>query len=113
MKIVVSSDGKTLEDNVSDIFGRCKYFIIVDIENNEIKNTKVIENIGATKTGGAGISAAQLVAEKDAKVVISGNIGPRAMEVFDQFKIHVYTTTGKIKEVLEDFIKNEMKKVNK
>jgi predicted Fe-Mo cluster-binding NifX family protein len=113
MKIAVSSTGKTLEDNVSGVFGRCEYFIIAEIEDKKIIKTDVIENTSIKQLGGAGISAAQLVADKGANVVIAGNIGPRAMEVFNQVNIYVYTTTGIVKEVLEDFVKNELDKVMK
>jgi predicted Fe-Mo cluster-binding NifX family protein len=113
MKIAVGADGNTLEDNVSDVFGRCEYFIIVEVEDKKIAKTDVIENTGAQQMGGAGISAAQLIANEGAKAVIAGNFGPKAMEVFKQFGIHVFTANGKIKEVLEDFIKNELDKVTK
>ena len=39
MKIAVSSIGKNLTDNISEIFARCPYFIIAEIEGKEIKKT--------------------------------------------------------------------------
>lgn len=61
--------------------------------------------------GGAGISAAQAIAEKDVKAVITGNIGPRAVDVFRQFNIQVYKGTGLVKKVLQDFIDNKLSKI--
>jgi len=45
MKIAISSIGQDdLSSELSPIFGRCPFFVIVEIENNEIKNHKRIEN---------------------------------------------------------------------
>lgn len=100
MKIAIPSTKKDIRDNISDTFGRAPYFIIADIENNEIKDFKAIENGNANKAGGAGIAAAKLVAENGAEVVIVKSIGPRALDVLNQFKIKVYNKEGIIEEAL-------------
>ncbi|MCK5025773.1 MAG: NifB/NifX family molybdenum-iron cluster-binding protein, partial [Nanoarchaeota archaeon] len=46
MRIVISSDGDTIENNVDMRFGRCRYFLIVDIEDGEIIDVKSVENEG-------------------------------------------------------------------
>jgi len=111
MKIAVSAKGKEMTDDVDEVFGRCPYFIIVEVEGNEIKEGEPIENISAQKAGGAGISAAQTVAEQEVKAVISGNIGPRAMDVFKQFKIDAYIGKGNVREVIDQFIEGKLKKI--
>ena len=37
MKIVITSQGKTLKDDLDPRFGRCQYFLIVDNETNEVE----------------------------------------------------------------------------
>ena len=111
MKIAVSSTGKDLDSDVSSTFGRCPYFIIAEIEDKKIKMSEAIENTSADQTGGAGISAAQIVAEKDVNAVISGNVGPRALEVFRQFNIEIYSGSGSVNEVLQKFIDGELQKI--
>jgi len=113
MKIAVSSMGKNIESNASDIFGRCPYFIIVEIEDNEIKKIEAIENKNINQMGGAGISIAKLIAEKDVETVITGNIGPRALDVLNQFKIKIYSGNGMIKEVIQEFINGKLKEIKK
>lgn len=113
MKIAISSTGKKLTDNVSEVFARCPYFIIVEIENQEIKKFEVIKNESTNQMGGAGISAAQLIAEKNVNTVITGNVGPRALDVLRQFNIEVYSGSGAIKEVLQEFINGKLKKIEK
>lgn len=109
MKIIVSSTGKDIDSEVADTFGRCPYFLLIDIEGKEIKNVEAIENISKDQKGGAGISAAQKVAEKDVDAVISRNIGPRALDVLKQFNIKTYNEEGMIKEVLKKYIEGELK----
>jgi len=104
---------KNIESNTSDVFGRCPYFIIVEIKDNEIKKIEALENKNINQMGGAGISTAQLIAEKDIEAVITGNIGPRAFDVLNQFKIKIYSGNGIIKEVLQEFIDGKLKETKK
>ena len=110
MKIAISSTGQKLTDNVSDVFARCPYFIIADVENGKIQKTEIIENKIANQLGQAGILAAQQMAEKDIKAVITKNVGPRALDVLNQFKIDIYVGEGKIEKVLQEFIDGKLKK---
>jgi len=112
MKIAISSMEKNINGNISDVFGRCSYFIIVDIEKGKIVETKVIENINVNQISGAGVFAAQLIAEQKVDVVITKNMGPRATDVLTQFNIEVYSGEGAIKEVLQEFINKKLKKIN-
>jgi len=111
MKIAVSSMDKTIDGSVSDIFGRCLYFIIAEIKNQKIEKTEVVENKSTDQMSGAGISAAQLMAGKNVNAVITGNVGPRALDVLKQFNIESYYGNGLIKEVLQEFINGKLKKL--
>jgi predicted Fe-Mo cluster-binding NifX family protein len=75
MRIAVASAGNTLEAAVDPRFGRCAWFVIVDSDTMAFE---AVENPGATAGGGAGIQAAQLVANKGAQAVVAGNMGPNA-----------------------------------
>jgi len=112
MKIAVSSTNKDIESNVSDVFGRCPYFIIAEIEHQKIEKTEAIKNESIEQTSGAGISTAQLMAEKNVNAVITGNVGPRALDVLKQFNIEIYFGEGAIKEVLQEFIDGKLEKIN-
>jgi len=112
MKIAISSTGKTIDSDVDSMFGRCKYFIIAEIKDKEITKIESFENPAMEKTGGAGIFAAKAAAEKDADAVITGNIGPRALEVLNQFKIEIYKGEGKIKDALQRFIESKLEKID-
>ncbi|MDD4878475.1 MAG: NifB/NifX family molybdenum-iron cluster-binding protein [Candidatus Nanoarchaeia archaeon] len=111
MKIAISSTGKGLKDNINAEFGRCPYFIIAEINDKKLIKFEAIENINANKPGGAGVSAAQAVAEKGAEAVITGNMGPRALDVLRQFKIPIYKAEGKIDTAVKMFIEGKLKKI--
>ena len=113
MKIAISSTGKTLESDVDARFGRCNYFLIVEIEDNKIKDFKAIENTGKDQMGGAGITAGQIVANEKVDAIITTNLGPRAFSIFEQFKIKIYQGEGKIKKVVQDFLDKKLKELTK
>ena len=112
MKIAISSMSKNVDSKIADVFGRCPYFVIAEVENKKIKETKTIENKNIDQMSGVGILTAKLMAEKNVDVVISKNIGPRAMDVLRQFDIAVYSGEGIIKDVLQEFIDEKLKKVD-
>jgi len=111
MRVAVSSTGEKLTDNISEVFARCPYFIIDEIKDQKIDKTEIIENKSTDQMSEAGISAAQLMAEKNVNAVITGNVGPRAFDVLKQFNIEIYTGSGIIKEVLQKFINGKLKKI--
>lgn len=108
MIIGISATGTTLEDQVDQRFGRCKYFIIIDPET---MNFEAISNQGVAASGGAGIKAAQTLAEKGVKAVISGNIGPNAFNTLSAANIDTYVgASGTIKNIIQKFKRGELEK---
>ena len=111
MKIAISSTGKEMESQVDTRFGRCPYFIIVDIENKKIKGKKIIKNEAMAQRGGAGISAAEVVGNEKVSAVITVNIGPRAVGIIQQLGIKIYQAQGTVKEVIQNFIGGKLKEI--
>ena len=112
MKIAISSTGKGFNSDVDSRFGRCPFYIIIEIENKKIKNEKTIENPAMMQPGGAGIAAAQLIGNEKVEAVITGNMGPNAFSVLQQLGIDVYQGTGIIKDVVQQFIDGKLTKIN-
>lgn len=78
MKIAISAEGPTTQDIVDPRFGRAAGFVIYDTET---KTLEYIDNGAAQAAGqGAGLMAVETVVEAGAKVVLSGYIGPKALE---------------------------------
>lgn len=112
MRIIVSSDGKDLESNIDERFGRCNYFVIVDVEDSKILNVEFVDNLGANQGHGAGFKAAEQVGELKADFVITGELGPNSSSILEKLGIPSFNASGKIKNAIEDFIKNNLKKIN-
>lgn len=111
IKIIVTSKGRGLDSEVDSVFGRCKYFIIAEIKNDKVENFEAVENKFADQVGGAGISAAQFVAEKDVKAVITDKVGPRALDVLKQFNVELYKGENKVGESLKRFVENKLERI--
>ncbi|MBU0693588.1 MAG: NifB/NifX family molybdenum-iron cluster-binding protein [Candidatus Omnitrophica bacterium] len=107
MKICITSQGDNLNSEVDPRFGRCQYFIVADVETLEFE---AVKNPNIDTMGGAGIQSSQLVAEKQAKVVLTGNVGPNAFQTLQAAGIEVITgVSGNVKEAVEKYKKGEFK----
>jgi len=110
MKIAISSSRKDLDSQIDPRFGRCQYFIFVDPETMEFE---VSENEGLMAMGGAGVQAAQLIAQKGATALITGNLGPNAASALSASGIRVYLVPGgTIKDVIEGYRSGSLREAN-
>lgn len=102
MRIAISSSRPDLDAEVDPRFGRCRYFVIVDSETKEFE---VLDNQAAmTSSGGAGIQAAQMVANSGVAVVITGHLGPNAADTLAAAGVKTYLgATGTVREVLQQY----------
>jgi predicted Fe-Mo cluster-binding NifX family protein len=101
MKIAVSATGPSLDAEVDPRFGRCQYFIIVDPETMQFE---AVENSSAMASGGAGISAAQMIAGKGVEAVLTGNCGPNAYQVLSPAGIKVISgVSGKVQDAIQGY----------
>ena len=101
MKIVVSAQGESLEAPASPLFGRCPTDVFVD---GETMRFEAVPNPAMTQGGGAGIHAAQFVAEKGGQVVLTGNVGPNAFDVLRAAGIPGYLVpAGSVRQAVEAF----------
>ncbi|NMB25433.1 MAG: hypothetical protein GX986_07880 [Firmicutes bacterium] len=91
MKIAVSAKGQGLDSPIDPRFGRAPYFIICDATTQHLKT---LPNDSSTAQGGAGIQAAQLMADEGVTIVITGSVGPKAEQVLTQAGIKVYNVKG-------------------
>ena len=102
MKVAVSAAGSDLTASVDRRFGRCPWFLFVDGASLDFE---AIENKNADDASGAGTACAQLVLEHDAEAVISGQVGPNALEALKQggVKIFIAPEGMTVKEALTQY----------
>jgi predicted Fe-Mo cluster-binding NifX family protein len=107
MKICITALNPTMDSLVDPRFGRCHHFIIVDEKGKLIKN---LANESGEAARGAGVSAAQVIADEGVQVIITGNMGPNAYKVLSPSKIKIFTGVANIsvKEAFEAYQNNEL-----
>ena len=107
MKICITSEGDNLDAQVDQRFGRCRYFIFVDTDTLEFE---AAQNQNVSGAGGVGIQSGQFVAARQAKVVLTGKVGPNASQTLQGAGIDVVVdVSGSIKEAIERYKKGELK----
>ena len=112
MKIAISSSGEALDSLVDPRFGRCPFFMIAEVENKKIKNSKAIKNTAMLQGGGAGITAAQIIGNEKVEVVIAISFGPRAFGVLSELDIEMYQgIQGTVEENIQQLIDGKLKKL--
>ena len=101
MKICVTSNGPTMDASVDPRFGRCQYFVFVDSETME---HEAMPNPGIGASSGAGIQAAQTIADKGVGVVITGQVGPNAIQTLGATNISIVTgASGTVSDAIEQY----------
>ena len=106
MRIAVTATGPDLDAQVDPRFGRCPYFIFVDTDTMEFE---AVPNPYVSAMGGAGIQAAQLVANKGATAVLSGAFGPNAAQTLSAVGVQMYPNVmGTVREAVERFKRGEL-----
>ncbi len=110
MKIAVTATGDSLESKIDPRFGRAKFFIIYDLENDSFEVINNTQSLSLMK--GAGIQSAQNVVSQDVKAVITGHIGPKAYQVLEAAQVDVYLAPENktVKEAIDDFKNNKLQK---
>jgi len=101
MKIAVTATGPSLDAEIDPRFGRCAYFLIVETDDMSFE---AVKNENATLGGGAGIQSGQLVAEKGAKAVLTGNCGPNAFQALAAASVQIIVgVSGMVRDAVEGF----------
>lgn len=104
MRIVVSAEeNRGLESQVSHHFGRCPYFVMAEVDGEEITLVETIENPFFEQHSPGQVP--RFVSEQNADVMISGGMGRRAIEFFQQFDIQTATgASGNVGQALRQYV---------
>jgi predicted Fe-Mo cluster-binding NifX family protein len=107
-RIVVSAlSDAGLEAPISPHFGRCPYFVVVDVEDGEVATVENVANpyYGNHQPG----EVPGFVKSLGADVMVSGGMGGRAVAFFNQFGIDVATgASGTVGETLDCFLAGDL-----
>ena len=88
-------------------FGRCSYFVVVETDDMTFE---AIENVNSSLGGGAGIQSAQLMAQKGARTVLTGNCGPNAHQTLSAAGIDVVVgCSGTVSDAIGRFKSGQLR----
>jgi predicted Fe-Mo cluster-binding NifX family protein len=108
MKITFASEeNKGLESMVAQHFGRCPYYVFVNVEGNDMKCIETKENpyFDSYEPG----VVTHFIAKENANVIIASGMGPRAIEWFEKLGVQPITgISGKVKVVLDKYLENKL-----
>ena len=105
MTVCVTAAGKDWEAATQPNFGRAAFFLFIDSEAQTIDAVR--NEPGAH---GAGVQAAQIVAEHAATAVITGSIGPNAFQGLSAAGIDVFIgATGTVRQAFDAYRAGELR----
>jgi len=108
MRIAISADSNQgLDSPVGQHFGRCPYYILVDVEGQEVKAVKVVDNpyYGNHEPG----QVPAFISSQGADVMLAGGMGGRAVEFFRQYGIQpVSGASGTARDALSRYLGGEL-----
>ena len=103
MKIIVVSEGESLDSYVADDFGHAPCFLLVD---SDTLDYHVIVNEFADAPEGAGIAVANAIVSLKVDAVITGGIGTHGMKILEDAGIYVsYGEEGTAEQCITDFMR--------
>lgn len=107
MIIAVTAQAKDLSGDIDPRFGRASHFLLVD---SETMHFQVVENRQSLDLPqGAGIQAAQTLANHQPEVVLTGNCGPKAFKTLEAAGIKVVIgVRGKIYDAIHAYLQGEL-----
>ena len=109
MRIAVSADNKNgLDSVVSPHFGRCPHFVLVDLDDHDVREVREVDNpyYGHHQPG----QVPALINSLGANVMLTGGMGGRAIMFFEQFGIEGVTGAyGTVRQSVERYLGGQLK----
>ena len=108
MLVAVPSDSPGgLDSRISDHFGHCDMFTLVQIEREAVESVTILPN--AAHEGGQCMAPVMMLKERGAEGLVAGGMGQRPLEGFQQVGITVYFKAGAetVREAIDLLIAGE------
>lgn len=108
MRIAVSADDQNgLDSVVSPHFGRCPYYVFVDVDGREVTGVEAVASpfYGQHQPG----QVPGFISGHGVNVMLTGGMGGRAIQFFDQLGIEPVTgARGTVRLALEQYLGGEL-----
>ena len=104
---LATEDNQGLTGQISQHFGRCPYYLIVEVEELEIVKTENVNN--PYYNSHAPGMVPQFINEQGADVMIAGGMGPRAIDMFTSLGIEAVSgATGNVGNILQAYLRGDI-----
>ena len=105
--VIATLDADGLEANVSPHFGRCPYFMVVDLEGDEVRALKAVTNPFYPNHQPGEVPG--FIHSLGAEVMLCGGMGGRAVAFFQQYGIEPVTgASGTVRESLGAYLGGDL-----
>ena len=108
MRVAISADtNEGLDSRVGQHFGRCPFFVIVDLKEDQVETSTVIQNpfYGQHQPG----QVPGFVHSQNVEVMLAKGMGGRAIQFFEQLGIATATgATGTVRDALARYLAGEL-----
>lgn len=95
-----------LDSVISEHFGQCENFMLAEIEDNKIKEFKIVKN--NVVHGGGGCQTVDEILQHNINIMIAGGMGGNAQYKFANAGVKLYSFAGTAKAALDKLIKSEL-----
>ena len=108
MRIAVSADNDNgLDSVISPHFGRCPYFVLVDLAEREVQQVQAVSNPYYSHHRPGQVPG--FINEQNVDVMLTGGMGRRAISFFQQYGIQAATgASGTVRHALENYLQGEL-----
>jgi predicted Fe-Mo cluster-binding NifX family protein len=104
---IPSMDDKGLFSEISVHFGKSPYFTILDVEDNKIKEIKVIKSEG--KHAGGKKTPAEIIIQLKPDVLLCANLGSKAIQMLNKEGVKIFAgASGNVENTFEEWKNNNL-----
>jgi len=109
----VTAQGTNLLSEVDRSFGRARWFVVIDVDQETHAAHSNKQNLDAAQ--GAGIQAARNVVDLGVEAVLTGNVGPKAFRTLMAASIKIFVfdkSVTTVSDALSEWKSNHLQEVN-
>ncbi len=109
MRVAVSADDSNgLDSVVSPHFGRCPYYVLVDLEGQKVKQVNTVANPYYDHHQQGQVPG--FIHSQEANVMLTGGMGRQALSLFGQYGVEAVTgASGTVRYALERYLGGELR----
>jgi predicted Fe-Mo cluster-binding NifX family protein len=112
MRVAITARGDQLACQVDPRFGRAGHILVVDTDSGVC--TAYDNAANAQAASGAGVQAGKTVVDQGVTALITGNVGPKAMQVLQAGGVQVYAgVSGTCQDALRMFQAGQLQQIQR